>query len=268
MMHIAAVIACLLAAAAIVPLQPSEPVGVFALLDKVVLLPDAERPASVELHGAFAVAEGGRGQYYRAPCTGVLRFAAGSDAAESAKQWRDLAAQAGKGVVVGFGFRHEMNRDGAAPVRVVAGDEPPGTLPPFTTAMGVHVMESAQWGPIRELLLLPRCLPVELGAERQRPEWPARELVFQCTNCIAGDADLRYVFTVETSDGDRFASGPIAPGKGLTAWRTELALQLGERVSWSVHVVGEKVTRAPQDRGTFVAPAAAFAPATGPMAAR
>jgi hypothetical protein len=259
MMQAAAVIACAFATLAIVPFPPpSEPTGVFALLDKVVLLPDREQATSVELHGAFAVAEGGRGDYYRAPRTGVLRFTAGADAAESRKQWRDLAQHAGKGTVVAFGFRHEMNADGKVPVRVLAADEAPGTLPPFTTAIGVHVIQNHEWGPVRELLLLPRCLPVEIDPQRRHPEWPSRALVFQCTNCIAGDTDLRYVFTVETSDGDRFASGPVTPGKGLTAWRTDVALQLGERVTWSVQVVGDKVARAPQDRGTFTAPASAF----------
>src|SRR5688572_31366475 len=101
MMQAAAVVACGFAALAIVPFPvPSEPTGVFALLDKVVLLPDQAQPTSVELHGAFAVAEGGRGDYYRAPRTGVMRFAAGKDGAESHKPWRDLAQHAGKGTVL------------------------------------------------------------------------------------------------------------------------------------------------------------------------
>lgn len=259
MMQAARVIACAVAALALVPpVPPSDPTGVFALLDKVVLRPNAEQPTSVELQGAFAVAEGGRGNYYRAPRTGVLRFSLGEDGPESVRQWRDLLQQAGTGKVVTFASRHQMNRDGAGSVRVLAADEPPGTPPPYTTAWGVHLIDQVGYGPVRELLLLPRCLPVELSNDRENPQWPERELVFSCTNCIAGDADLRYVFTVETSDGDRFASGLVAPGKGLTTWRTWLSLQLGERVTWSVHVVGEKVGRAPQDRGTYTAPAAAF----------
>lgn len=258
MMNAFAVAACVAVALAIVPpVPPSDLVGVCALLDKVVPLPNAEQPTSIELHGAFAVAEGGRGNYCRAPRTGVMRFCLGADAEECVRQWRDLLAQAGTGRVVAFGSRHQMNRDGAVPVRVVAAGEPPGALPPYTTGWGVHVIEHVAHGGPRELLLLPRCLPVELG-ERGEPQWPEREVVFTCTNCIAADADLRYVFTIETSDGERFASGPVAPGKGLTAWRTQLALQLGETVTWWVHVVGDKVQRAPQDRGTFTAPASAF----------
>ncbi len=257
-MHASLWLAGALAALAFVPpAPPSEPMGVFALLDKVVLQPNPEQPTSIELHGAFAVAEGGRGNYYRAPRTGVMRFSPGTDADESLRQWRDLAKQAGTGKVVTFGSRHQMNRDGVPPVRVAAAGDAPGTPPPYTTGWGVHVVEHVAYGGPRELMLLPRCLPVELGA-RGEPQWPEREVVFTCTNCMAGDPDLRYVFTVETSDGERFASGPVAPGKGLTAWRTQLALQLGETVTWWVHVVGDKVGRAPQDRGTFTAPAAAF----------
>jgi len=236
---------------------PSDPGGVYAVIDKAVLLPSAAAPTSLELHGAFALAEGLRGQYYRAPRVGVLRFGLGKEAAATVQQWRAIAAQAGTGAVVTFATRYEMLREDAVPVRVLRAEDPVGALPAFTTGWDVRVLENVRYGPARELALLPRCLPVDLGTEKRPALWPQRPVVFQCTNCAASDPDLRYVFTVRTSDGDCLASPAVAPGKGLTSWTTDLALQVGETVEWSVHVVGGKVERAPLASDRFVVPAAA-----------
>lgn len=235
----------------------SDPAAVYAVLDEVVLSPDAETPTHIELRGAFALAEGTRGDYYRAPRIGVLRFTAGNDAAATKAMWLDLQRLAGTGQVVSFGSRYELLAPGAAPVRVVAAAEPAGAAPPFPGGWGVRALERVDYGPVRELRLLPRCLPVDLGTARTTSERPERQVVFTCTNCTAELDGLRYVFRCETSDGDCFASGPIAPGKGLTTWAPQLALQLGERVEWSVHVVGGDTERAPVARDHFVVPAAA-----------
>jgi len=242
--------------AAFVPHPPSDPGGVYAVIDKAVLLPSVAAPTSLELHGAFALAEGPRGQYYRAPRAGVLRFGFGKDADACVQQWRAIAAQAGTGAVVWFGSRYEMLGYGAVPPVVLRADEPAGALPAYPTGWDVRVVENVDYGPARELALLPRCLPVDLGNQRQSAERPERRVVFQCSNCKATGDDLRYVFCVETSDGERFASAAIPPGQGTTRWTTDLALQVGETVTWSVHVVGGKDERAPFASDRFVVPAA------------
>jgi hypothetical protein len=238
------------------PWLPSDPAAAYAVIDKAVLLPSAAAPTSIELHGAFALAEGLRGQYYRAPRIGVLRFGLGKDADACVQQWRAIAAQAGTGAVVSFGSRYETSVDGATPLGVRTADEPAGTLPAYSTGWDVRVLENVDYGPARQLRLLPRCLPVDLGKGRSSAERPERPVVFQCTNCQATGDDLRYVFCVETSDGERFASSAIPPGQGTTSWTTNLALQVGETIAWSVHVVGGKVERAPVASDRFVVPAA------------
>jgi hypothetical protein len=242
---------------------PSDPAGVYAVLDQVVLLPDERAPTGVELHGAFALAEGGRGEYYRTPRAGVLRFALGKDADGSRTQWRELREHAGKQRIVTFGSRYELHDQGAHGPRVAAPDEAAteaaarAAPPPFSTGWGVRVLENVDYGAARELALLPRCLPVDLGTEKRPAHSPLRPVVLSCTNCTASGGELRYVFTVETSDGELHGSGLVAPGKGITTWTTDLALQVGEKVAWSVHVVGGAARRAPVDRGSFVVPAAA-----------
>ncbi len=235
---------------------PSDQTGIYATIADVVLLPDAQQPVSVELRGAFAVAEGHHGSHYRAPVRGVLRAQLGSDKEATLAEWRDLQKQAGKGTVVSFGSRYDMHREGALPFRVATDDKPAGELPRWVLG-GVHVLQGVEYGPARELALLPVCLPVDLGNERRTSKFPSRRVVFQCTNAVAADADLKYLFRVVTSDGEQHASGLVAPGKGITSWTTSLALQVGEKVTWSVHVVGAKVDKAPIAEAVFTVPAAA-----------
>ncbi|HEX5050664.1 MAG TPA: hypothetical protein VFZ65_02725 [Planctomycetota bacterium] len=231
---------------------PSDPTGVFALLDKVVLLPDDQHPTEVELHGVFAVAAGPLGDYYRAPRRGVVRFAAGKKPDDAVQQWRELAKHAGKGTVLGFSSRWELNAEQALPVRVLGPGEAAGALPVYGTGFGLHEVQGVEYGPVRELLLLPRCADVAFEAARDL-RWPARRCTFTCENCLAKDADLAYVFAVDV-DGERFASKPIPAGAGTTTWSTELVVQPGQTVSWSVHVAGGKVARAPVASASEVVP--------------
>lgn len=235
---------------------PSDPVGVFAVLDKVVLKPNAEQPTECELHGAFAVAEGRNGEYYRSPQRGVLRFKPGAKPDEAARQWRELQQKAGSGEVIAFSSRWEQFAEDTAPLLVVGADDPAPPAATYGSAMGLQKVSRDGYGPIKALALLPRCEPVGEVAVSGEARWPARQLTLTCRNCAATDPGLAYVFEVQTSDGERFASGAIAPGKDTTSWTTFLALQPGEKVTWSVHVVGEKVDRAPFDSATFTAVAA------------
>lgn len=247
---------CVLAAAVPV-LLPSDPAAVYAVIDKVVLLPDAQQPTQVELHGAFALAEGRNGSYYQAPRAGVLRFAAGTEVEDCRKQWRELSRLAGSNTVVTFGARYELCADGAPRPRIDTVEAPVVEVPKWSVGFGMNALQQVDYGPPRELSLLPRCLPVDLGTQKGHPHWPERTVVFACTSCTAEDADLRYVFCVESSDGDRVASGLLASTKGPITWTAQLALQVGETITWSVHVVGSKVERAPIARDRFVVPAAA-----------
>jgi hypothetical protein len=230
---------------------PSDPVGVFAVIDKVVLKPNAEKPTECELHGAFAVAEGRHGEYYRSPRRGVLRFGPGAKPDEAARQWRELQQKAGSGEVIAFSSRWEQFGDGAAPVLVVGANDPAPALATYGSAMGLQKVSRDGYGPIRALALLPRCEPVADFAVAPDARWPAKQVTLTCRNCADTSADLYYVFEVQTSDGERFASGAVPAGKETTSWTPILALQPGEKVTWSVHVTSGKIDRAPFDSATF-----------------
>jgi hypothetical protein len=85
----------------------SDPVGVFALIDKVTLEPNETTPERIAIHGTFAVAEGERGGKYTSPEKGVLYFKLPEKKSDVAlKEWTDLKSAAGKKEVIGFFTRY------------------------------------------------------------------------------------------------------------------------------------------------------------------
>jgi len=258
--------AAILAAAAVLtsrPAQPerpaapeglaSDPVGVYALLDRVELLPNADAPTSVRMHGAFAIAVG-PGEFCTTPAFGALLFGPDDKPDECVKQWRELATLAGRPDVIGFSSRH-----GQADVRLLRPGEPE-KAGRYSTWMGLQRVEGVDYGPVRELRLLPKPVaPLAAeAAERGRDgRRTPREVKFTVTNCLGEQAGLRYVFGVETSAGECVASGEVPPGDGSTSWSTQLCLLAGDRVTWRAHVAGKDVARAPVATVTFeVGPAA------------
>lgn len=237
------------------PIPLSDPAGVYAVIDRVVYEPDRERPTRIELHGAFAIAAHGRGNFYLSPRHGVLRFALGDEAEQTLRQWRDLERHAGKGTILAFSSRFAQGGPGAVPLRVL---EPgaDGPAVPFEPGLGLHVVENVDYGPARALRLLPRCEQAAVGGDEQKAPWLGREITLTCRNCAAADEDLAYVFEVETSAGDRVASGVVPAGEGHTTWTARLFVTPGTTVTWSVRAFGEGITEAPVERASFVVGAA------------
>src|SRR5262249_25202267 len=98
--QLAAVAALLLAAAAA---RASEPIGVYALIDKVVFEPSEDRPERVQRWGRFGTYRG-KGHPPTERARGSLYYALPKNKPDVArKEWADLKKVAGTGVVVGFG---------------------------------------------------------------------------------------------------------------------------------------------------------------------
>jgi hypothetical protein len=99
---LAALAAVFLATAA----RASDPVGVYALIDKVVLEPKGEAAQRVKIWGAFCVATR-RGDEYTPPQRGYLYLAAPrGQEATCRTEWVDLKRVADTGQVVAFGSRY------------------------------------------------------------------------------------------------------------------------------------------------------------------
>lgn len=120
---------CLLTAAlavAVVPLRASDPVGAYALIEKVVLEPNTGPATSVQIFGVFSFAvkraadftqpwppgsfgTPNTGDVYAAVQKGYLYYTcAGGKESACRNEWADLKTIAGTGDVVGFGTRWAM----------------------------------------------------------------------------------------------------------------------------------------------------------------
>jgi len=226
--------------------QPAPPVsdqvGVYALIDRVELLPSAEAPERVRLHGAFAISEGKLGSYYRSAAWGVLEFHAREGAEEQCvTQWRDLAGVAGSGETVAFGGRYEQQGFALAPT--IAEVE---SLP-FSVQMGVRKVERAFYGPLQSLRSLPRpTLPIAGSVITPREgRRVAQKVTFQVQNASANLEGDRYLFRVECSNGDIRVSAPVTRGaEGTTQHDMWLHLPPGTTVKWSAHILRAELEEA------------------------
>lgn len=83
----------------------SFPVGIYAIVDKVVIEPSATEPQRIQIWGNFAVWDDS-GSGYRSPAQGYLYFTCPKEqVAICRNEWADLRAIAGKDETVGFGSR-------------------------------------------------------------------------------------------------------------------------------------------------------------------
>lgn len=109
--------------AATVPLRASDPVGVYCLIDKIVLEPNTA-PTAIQIWGAFSFAQpiyaptnppgtfgnANVGDLYGPVQAGYLYYKC-SNGQESVcrKEWTDLQSVAGKHQIAGIGGRHSAN---------------------------------------------------------------------------------------------------------------------------------------------------------------
>ena len=84
----------------------SDPVGIYALVDKVVFEPNETNPERIQVWGAFAIAEG-YGFTYKTAARGYLYYKVNSEKPTACRnEWTDLKSVAGTGQIVAFGSRY------------------------------------------------------------------------------------------------------------------------------------------------------------------
>jgi hypothetical protein len=130
----AAAIAAALAAGAVA--HASDPVGIYAIVEKVVFEPDEKAPVRVQVWGAFAQADSrNNNDEYGPAAAGYLYFTCPAGREQVCRnEWSDLKSMAGQGVGVAFGGRFEP----ASRVRKTS--EPPASPDPYPIRMGVVKM--------------------------------------------------------------------------------------------------------------------------------
>jgi hypothetical protein len=88
------------------PSRASDPVGIYAMIDRVVYMPNAAEARMVQVWGAFAVSEGGPGDNYRKAERGYLLFSLNPSNEPAVRaEWADLRSVEDKGQIVGFGLK-------------------------------------------------------------------------------------------------------------------------------------------------------------------
>jgi hypothetical protein len=123
----------------------SDPVGVYAYVDKVALEPSEGKPERIQIWGGFALAEG-RGDTYAKARSGYMYFTIKPGEEEVCrKEWNDLKALAGKDEFVAFGARYKPR----GTVRAV--DAKPENPDVYPTGFGLTKVKKHEYGPIKDL---------------------------------------------------------------------------------------------------------------------
>jgi hypothetical protein len=98
----------------------SDPIGIYALVDRVVIEPSDSQPERIQIWGAFSVAMKQFGDQYSPPVRGYLYYQLPPEKATAAKaEWADMQKIAGTGQIIAFGSRYQQFgkiRRGAGPV--------------------------------------------------------------------------------------------------------------------------------------------------------
>ena len=119
------------------PARFSDPIGIFGVVDKVVLLPDAANPTTIQVWGVFSLSENVPGDRYKSAQRGYLYFSMDqSRSRQVSAEWADPQKLAGKGEVVGFGAKYSRT-----PPRLRCPMETPANPDPYTTNVGLVKLE-------------------------------------------------------------------------------------------------------------------------------
>jgi hypothetical protein len=128
--------------------RASDPIGIYALIDKVVLEPNDTAPERIQIWGTFSLAKpGGAQDQYEAPQRGYLYYKLNPEQkSASDKEWSDLKSVAGSKQCVAFASRYQ------AKGHVRPSDEPPAKPDEYPVAHGLTRVRQSNYAPVKKLL--------------------------------------------------------------------------------------------------------------------
>jgi len=202
-------------------IRASDPVGIYALIDRVLFEPAEGLPERVQLMGSFGFAPGmGQGDEY-ALSRGYLYYSLPKVQEEIARtEWNDLKNVAGTGQGVGFGSRYEPKGT------LRSGCEAPQNPDVYPVVMGLIKYVYPGLLTVPAPSSPPECSSV-----------PPGQVTLVTRNVLdAEKAGASYVFEIrEESTGRIETSGPIPAGEKETSWTPEKVLvRGGEAYTWKV----------------------------------
>jgi|SRR5579884_1765885 len=234
----------LLALAWQTPVRASDPIGAYALIDKVVLEPNEQAPTRIQVWGAFTFAEETNGETYAEPVRGYLYYRVVQGKEEVCrKEWADMKKLAGTGAVIGMGSRFNRAALGA----VHRGSEKAEKADAYPLGMGlVRVRRGTEYPPIQKLITLPAPATPADGATIN----PGKVTLITRNIVGPGHDRAKYVFELETASGVKETSDPIAAGEKETKWTPRMQVKAGEKYTWRVQAV-ERQWKGPLATATF-----------------
>lgn len=216
--------------------EPSDPIGVYALIDRVVLLPDAEHAETIRIYGAFSVSvpqAEREGAYAYALGRGYLlyRIEPGRSSATPV-EWLDLASMAGTGQFVAFGARRIAN----GRIRHVGEPE----AGPDRFPIGFGVVRGIRTVPFEQRLRsIPAVVSPEDGATLE--SGPVRFVAR-----VPDDA-RPYVFEVE-ANGVKHTSPPMRATDRELVWQPDIPFERYVTYVWRIR---EADASGPRDAAAF-----------------
>ncbi len=204
--------------------QASDPIGVYALIDKVVLEPNADSPERIQVWGAFQLAQGRGGNEYERPVRGYLyyTYAPGQQGVCRA-EWADLKRVAGTGQCVAYGARREPKGGLRMP-------NEKAQLPDiYPVAQGVFKLDAGH-PHAREL----RALPAPVSPNHGDAVAPGSVTLRARQNYDTDHPQARYIFEMEKAAGAKETSPPIALGGKEATWSPKLLVQASAQYTWRV----------------------------------
>jgi hypothetical protein len=244
------------------PTLRKDPIGVYGVIDRVVLEPAEGTPERIQLWGVFAVArtfEIENGQIksidmgsFRPPQRGYLYYTVNrSDELATREDWKTLSALAGTGQPVAFGehwppaarmaiafpksdaeriaYMEWIDRHNGRVRR--AGETPsqPDTFPLRGKGIPADLRAPMSRAIAFALVMVPETVSPADGssASSGRVQLVARNL---------DDPSYLYHFEIVGANGSKEASGPIAAGQSQTVWSPKMKLRAGEGYTWRVWV--------------------------------
>jgi hypothetical protein len=208
--------------------RASDPVGIYALVEKVVLEPE-DKPERAQVWGVFRLAKVRAGDEYLPPVYGYLYYTLEAGKEKDGRiEWADLKKVAGTGQVVAFAGRYQP----LGTVRKAAAKpEKPDT---YVIADGMHKL-SADSEIAKGLRSL--ALPVEPTDGRDVPDG---KVVLSAHGIADKDREnVRYVFEITNAAGEKETSQPVAAGErvNVATWKPKMAVKGGEEYTWRVWAV-------------------------------
>lgn len=206
----------------------SDFVGIYALIEKVVLEPNDSAPERIQIWGAFAAASAMDRNTYEPPRRGYFYYSLTAGKAEACRrEWADFKSIAGTEQVIGFSGR------GMTTGRLRRANEKAETPDPYPVAWGLVRMSqrSSTYVPIRELRSLPAPHSPAEGAEVK-----SGKVTLVAGNIADPDRrNTKYIFEINSGGGaEQETSPPIAAGEKETRWSPNLTVKAGVKYTWRV----------------------------------